>query len=466
MKGFIQSNGFMSLGKGFQQGKGFLHPVRGFQLGANLNLLPDEVLVVKQILKNVFYSENTTALGFVIPNVTDNAIWITTQTLYNAAYAAQSGTVEQKTYAGVKAAAMCCDYANTQSNTSVYGKLYNWAAIKLIQMDFDYSVGIKYRCSNYFDWTALTYNLGGDLIAGGHLKETGTTRWNAPNTGADDSIGMKIGGAGQRATTGVFGSQKVVARLAFIDQTDVNNFRWAFLSYNDSKIVFATATKLYGFSLTLIKKSKKLITIGDSITYQSLYHTAIIAKKGYECSIEEIQIGVFGHKAMGVSSSRVIPLINNSIVGQQVGNSIYERADDIKYYNANTILLFGSQNDIGAGNTLGSIADAAYTGLAVSSNPPSFYASYKGTIEKILTQNIGKRLICITALYATDATPELRVQYVNAVLECAALYGLQGVDLLNGVPINASNHATYLSDGVHPNQAGGDLIGEYIASQL
>lgn len=38
MKGFLQSNSFMSSTKGFQSGKGFLHPAKGFQLGSNVNL--------------------------------------------------------------------------------------------------------------------------------------------------------------------------------------------------------------------------------------------------------------------------------------------------------------------------------------------------------------------------------------------------------------------------------------------
>ena len=64
--------------------------------------------------------------------------WSDATNLYDYVYANTSGTDEQKTYAAVKAAAMWCYYNNVTELGAVYGKLYNWYAVRLLQMDIDY----------------------------------------------------------------------------------------------------------------------------------------------------------------------------------------------------------------------------------------------------------------------------------------------------------------------------------------
>jgi uncharacterized protein (TIGR02145 family) len=55
------------------------------------------------------------------------------------------------------------------------------------------------------EWTELETYLGGTEIAGGKLKETGTTHWTSPNTGATNEAGFTALPASSRWINGGFG---------------------------------------------------------------------------------------------------------------------------------------------------------------------------------------------------------------------------------------------------------------------
>ena len=193
-----------------------------------------------------------TPQGNLISEVQSNATWATSQTLYDNAYAAQSGTVEQKTYAGVKAAAMWCHYNNDPANGAIYGKLYNWFAVKLLQMDIDYynannpTTPWGWRVPTQSEFQTLSTYLGGDAVSGGKLKMTGTSYWNSPNTGADNSSGFSALGSGRRTDTGADGLLVQYLRLWLLDNsTDI--------IYNSNSINYSNLTHAYGISLRLIK---------------------------------------------------------------------------------------------------------------------------------------------------------------------------------------------------------------------
>ena len=89
------------------------------------------------------------------------------------------------------------DDAKATANYSTYGVLYNWAAAMAGSASSSANPsGVQGVCPTGWhlpsdaEWTELTTYLGGENIAGGKLKETGTTHWNTPNAGATNETGF------------------------------------------------------------------------------------------------------------------------------------------------------------------------------------------------------------------------------------------------------------------------------------
>lgn len=93
-----------------------------------------------------------------------------------------------------------CDYLNVSSNGTTYGHLYNWYSAA----DSRNIAPIGWHVATDAEWTTLTNFLGGANIAGGELKEAGTSHWNNPNVGATNSSGFTALPAGHRYGDGSF----------------------------------------------------------------------------------------------------------------------------------------------------------------------------------------------------------------------------------------------------------------------
>lgn len=85
-------------------------------------------------------------------------------------------------------------YNNTESNAAVYGRLYTWdGAMKNSHTAKAQGIApAGYHIPSDDEWTELEVYLGGVSVAGGKMKTTGTSLWNAPNTDATNSSGMSI----------------------------------------------------------------------------------------------------------------------------------------------------------------------------------------------------------------------------------------------------------------------------------
>ena len=97
-------------------------------------------------------------------------------------------------------------YDNDPANCDEYGGLYQWNEM----MNYSTTPGVQGICP--LGWhlptkqecTILINFLGGTNIAGGKMKETGTTHWQSPNTSATNESGFTALPGGFRTTSGDF----------------------------------------------------------------------------------------------------------------------------------------------------------------------------------------------------------------------------------------------------------------------
>jgi len=92
-----------------------------------------------------------------------------------------------------------CDYNNDTAFGEVYGGLYNWYAVT----DVRKIAPVGFHIPTDEEWTTLVTFLGAST-AGAELKETGTTHWNSPNTGATNTDGFSALPGGSCHLNGVF----------------------------------------------------------------------------------------------------------------------------------------------------------------------------------------------------------------------------------------------------------------------
>lgn len=81
-----------------------------------------------------------------------------------------------------------------------YGLLYNWFAVT----DARSIAPTGWHYPTISELQTLQATLGGQAVAGGHMKEVGLTWWTDPNTGADNSSGFNARGGMYRTATGSF----------------------------------------------------------------------------------------------------------------------------------------------------------------------------------------------------------------------------------------------------------------------
>ncbi len=152
-----------------------------------------------------------------------------------------------------------CYYNNDTANGAIYGKLYNWYAVAGIH-DNDPNTSNKvlapigWHIPTNSELTTISTSLGGNLIAGGKMKTTGTSLWQSPNTGATNESGFSAIPYGFRHEDGSFMSIGFNYNLWSITEYDINKAYSRHLTYDNNGFITGLGLwKKRGFSVRCIR---------------------------------------------------------------------------------------------------------------------------------------------------------------------------------------------------------------------
>jgi len=161
--------------------------------------------------------------GDVIPKVTDGIEWARLST---GAY---------------------CNYNNNDSNAYIYGSLYNWYSVN----DSRGLAPEGWHVPSDAEWKTLASYLGGDAVAGGKMKESGTMHW--ANPGATNESGFSALPGGYRYANGTY---DLMGYYAFYWSTTEFSSYYAWyreLRDGESEVRHYYNGKVQGYSVRCIK---------------------------------------------------------------------------------------------------------------------------------------------------------------------------------------------------------------------
>ncbi len=170
-------------------------------------------------LKTTKYNDGTKIL-----NVTDDDEW---ENLSSAAY---------------------CWYDNDINNGNIYGALYNWYAVHTGKL-----CPIGWHVPTDEEWTELIDYLGGENVAGGKLKETNTTHWKKPNTGATNETCFTALPSGVRDSNGSFFKVVYYGHWWSATEYGANRAWFRFISYYYSNVLRHVSHKNPGLSIRCVR---------------------------------------------------------------------------------------------------------------------------------------------------------------------------------------------------------------------
>jgi len=141
----------------------------------------------------------------------------------------------------------CSVYDDVKDYLKTHGYLYTWETATKACPD-------GWRLPSMQDWWFLSNFLGGDEVSGGKLKQTGTTSWESPNTGATNSSGFTALSSGRSGDQAREHLGKTTFFWTNVDDDDATS--WCGVLYSSrGDLALIPIEKKNGFSVRCLKNS-------------------------------------------------------------------------------------------------------------------------------------------------------------------------------------------------------------------
>lgn len=197
--------------------------------------------------------------GISIPNITDITTW-----------------------AGLTTGARCYYNNDSIAHDSLYGALYNWYAVH----DVNGICPEGWHVSGDSEWNVVETFLGGSFVAGGKMKESGTSHWLNPNTGATNESGFTGLPGGMRGMDNAFSA--IHENGLWWTSTQTGSNAWSrYLYYLNTGVDRNPTPKRLGLSIRCIKEVN--VGLGNSKYFGNikLYPNPASHKFIIECNVTQ-----------------------------------------------------------------------------------------------------------------------------------------------------------------------------------
>jgi uncharacterized protein (TIGR02145 family) len=142
-------------------------------------------------------------------------------------------------------------YDGSSSNDAIYGKIYNWNVITEQNV-----CPMNWHVPTNAEWKVLTDYLGGDIVAGGKMKEVGYSHWTTPNIEAVNSSLFDGLPGGYSNSSGDYRDLNTAALWWSAEQPQGNLASHVEVDSKSGSVIYSTIAKRSGLSIRCVKDNK------------------------------------------------------------------------------------------------------------------------------------------------------------------------------------------------------------------